>query len=92
MDHRQASFALRLLSRPVDSGGQEEILEHRSNDLTARIRRRCGLKRGEIAEVQRWEEFRELRATVFVERKEDALKTAGEWETNATQSGPMGRG
>ena len=53
LDHRQASFALRLLSRPMDSGGPEEILRHRNSDLTARIRRRCGLGRGETAEVQR---------------------------------------
>ena len=79
LDHRQASFALRLLARPVNSRGQEEILEHRGSDLTARIRRRCGLKRGETAEVQRWEEFRELRAEVYMEKREEALKTAGEW-------------
>ena len=79
LDHRQASFALRLLSRPVGSGGQEEILVHRSSELTARIRRRCGLRRGETAELQRWEEFREMRAEVHVERKEEALETAKKW-------------
>ena len=67
------------MSRPVDSGGQEEILTHRSSELTGRIRRRCGLKRGEVAELQRWEEFREIRAEVHVQRKEEALKTAKEW-------------
>lgn len=30
-------------------------------------------------EVQRWEEFKELRAEVHVEKKEEALKTAREW-------------
>ena len=79
MDYRQASFALRLLARPVESNGQEEILLHRGSELTARVRRRCGLKRGETAEIQRWEEFRELRAEVYVEKKEDALRTAREW-------------
>ena len=79
LDHRQASFALRLLARPVNSDGQEEILSHRNSELTARIRRRCGLRRGESAEVQRWEEFKEIRAEVHVERKEDALKRAKEW-------------
>ena len=79
LNHRQASFALRLLSRPADSGGQEEILIHRNSELTARIRERCGLRRGETAEIQKWEEFREIRAEVHVERKEDALKRAKEW-------------
>ena len=79
LEHRQASFALRLLSRPVDSGGQEEILLHRGSELTNRIRGRCGLKRGETAEIQKWEEFRELRAEVHVEKKEEALRIAKEW-------------
>ena len=79
LDHRQASFALRLLSRPVGSGGQEEILLHKGSQFTARIRSRCGLRRGETAELQRWEEFREIRATVYVERKEEALRVAREW-------------
>ena len=79
LDHRQASFALRLLSRLVNSGGQEEILVHKDSELTARIKRRCGLKRGETAKLQRWEEFREIRAEVHVERKEEALRIATEW-------------
>ena len=79
LDHRQTSFALRLLSRPAKSGVQEEILLHRGSELTNRIRSRCGLKQGETAEAQRWEEFRELRAEVYVEKKEEALKTAKEW-------------
>ena len=80
LDHRQASFALRLLARPVDSGGQEEILLHRGSELTARIRARCGLKRGETCESQRWEEFRTLGAEVHVEKKEDVLEVARNWE------------
>ena len=79
LDHRQASFALRLLMRPANSGGQEEILSHRGSELTNRIQRRCGLKRGETAEAQVWEEFRELRAEVYVDKKEDALRKAKEW-------------
>ena len=79
LDHRQASFALRLLARPVDSGGQEEILQHKNSELTARIRRRRGLRRGETSEIQRWEGFREMRAVVHVEKKEDVLRTAREW-------------
>lgn len=58
---------------------QEEILRYRNSSFAARIKRRCGLGRGETAEVQRWEEFREMRATVIVEKKEDALRAVGEW-------------
>ena len=79
LDHRQASFALRLLARPVGGGGQEEILEKRKSGLMARIKRRCGMGRGETAEIQTWEEFKELRAGVCVQKKKDALKTAKEW-------------
>ena len=78
-DIQRSRVALRLLSRPVNSGGQEEILLHRGSELTNRIRSRCGLKRGETAEIQRWEEFKELRAEVHVEKKEEALRTAREW-------------
>ena len=78
LDHRQASFALRLLARPEGSKGQEEILQHRDSELTARVRRRCGLKRSETAEAQKWEEFRTMGAEVYVEKKEDALRTAKE--------------
>ena len=52
---------------------------HRGSDLAARIRRVCGLRRGEKAEVQKWEEFKEMRAEVHLEKKEEALKTAKEW-------------
>ena len=79
LDHRQASFALRLLARPRGGGGQEEVSEKRGNGLTARVRERCGLGRRESAEVQVWEKFKTLRARVSVEKKEDALRTAREW-------------
>ena len=79
LDHRQASFALRLLSRPIDSGGKEEILTHRNSELTARVRERCGLRRKETAERLRLEEFREIRAKVYDDRKEDALHTVKDW-------------
>ena len=46
----------------------------------AHIRSRCGLKREEMAEVQKWEEFKELRAEVFVEGKEEALNTVRNWK------------
>ena len=51
LDHRQAQFALRLMARPENGGGQEEILERKSS-LTARIKERCGLRRRDTVEVQ----------------------------------------
>ena len=85
LEHRQASFALRLLAWPIDSGGQEAIITHRNSEMAARIKRRCGLKRGETAEIQRWEEFREIRAEVYVDRKEDALRIAKEWSEESQE-------
>ena len=63
----------------MGGGGQEEILEKKESNLTARIKRRCGMSRGETAEVQTWEEFKEIRAGVIVQKKEDALMTARDW-------------
>ena len=54
LDRRQASFALRLLARQIGGGGQEEILEKKESGLTARIKRQCGLGRGETAVIQTW--------------------------------------
>ena len=45
----------------------------------ARIRERRGISRRETAEAQMWEEFKEMRAEVIVEKKEDTLRTAREW-------------
>ena len=51
LDYCQASFTLRLLSRPVGGGEQEEILEKRNSVLTARIKRGSGIGRGETIEI-----------------------------------------
>ena len=80
LDHRQASFALRLMARPVGGGGQEEILEKKGSNLTARIREKCGLSRRETVEAQTLEEFRSLRAWVIVDRKGDPQRIAREWK------------
>ena len=79
LDHAQARFALRLMSRPRGGGGQEEILEKRSSALTARVRERSGLGRRETVEVQRWDVLRAFQGKVFVESKEEALATAMGW-------------
>ena len=79
LDHTQARFALRLLARPQGGGGQEEILEKRNSALTARIRERAGLRRRETYEEQVWNTLREFQGEVFVDSKEEALRTAQEW-------------
>ena len=48
--------------------------------MAVRIKRRCGMARGETAEIQTWEEFKELREEVIVEKKEEALQMAKEWK------------
>ena len=55
LDFRQARFALRLMARPENGGGQEEILRKRAAGLTARIREKSGLGSRETIEVQRWD-------------------------------------
>ena len=81
LDHHQVRFVLRLMARPKGRRvpGQEEILE-RMSGLTARIKERCGLKRRDTVEVQVWEEFRPFLGRAFVESKEDAMRTAMEWQ------------
>ena len=79
LDHRKARFALRLLARPQGGGGQEEILVQNSS-LAARIKERCGLSRRETAELQEWEEFRQLKGRVVVDSKEEAFRVTEEWD------------
>ena len=40
---------------------------------------------GSTAELQRWEEFKEIRAEVYVEKKEDALRLAKEWPVESQE-------
>ena len=67
------------MARPENGGGQEEILEKKSS-LTARIKKRCGLRWRDTVKVQVWEEFRHIEGEIVLDRKEDALKTATEWQ------------
>ena len=61
--------------------GPEEILE-RESTLTARLREAARVETrrgGGSAEKQEWEEGRRFGGTIIVEKKEEALKTAKEW-------------
>ena len=79
LDFRQARFALRLMARPENGGGQEEILEKRAAGLTVRIRERSRVSSRETVEVQRWDSLRLFQGKVFVDRKEEALEVARGW-------------
>ena len=50
LDHRQARYAQRLLARPQDGGGPEEILERDSGAIVSRLRATSGIKPGETVE------------------------------------------
>ena len=52
----------------------------RKSSLTASIKGKCGLGRRGTVGVQSWEKFRPLRAEAFVASKEEALRTASEWQ------------
>ena len=58
LDHRQAGFAHRLLARPRDGGGPEEILAREGAAITTRVRAAGGIRRGETVEPQVWSEDR----------------------------------
>ena len=79
LDFRQARFALRLMARPENGGGREEILRKRSAGHTARIREKSGLGSREMVEVQRWDSLRLSQDRVIVDRNEEALEVAQEW-------------
>ena len=65
------------MARPRSGGGQEEILDKKS-DLAARIKEKCGLGWRETVEVQSREEFGVLKGRVIIGMKEKALGVAKE--------------
>ena len=79
LDHRRARFAQRLYARAQRSQGPEEILE-RESTLTARLKEATQVeRRGGSAEKQEWEEGKRFGGRIVVE-KEEALRTAKEWD------------
>jgi ribonuclease HI len=79
LDHRQAQFALRLLSRPPDHGGPEEILENRGTQLTERLRANTGLRSTDSAEVNTMPEGMRTKAKIVMLGKEEAEEAAKDW-------------
>ena len=82
LDHRRARFAQRLYAKPQGGRGLEEVLE-RESTLTARLREAARVGRagrGGSAEKQEWVEGRRFRGRIAVEKKEEALRMAKEWD------------
>ena len=80
LDHRRARFAQRLYARPQGGQGPEEILERRST-LTSRLKEAARVeRRGGSAEKQEWEGGRRFGGMIVVGKKEEALRTAKEWD------------
>ena len=71
LDHRQARFAQRLYARPQGGQGPEEILEREST-----LREAARVGREGSAEK---DEGRRFRGRIVME-KEEALRTAKEWD------------
>ena len=69
LDHRQASFAHRLLARPRDGGGPEEILTREGAAVTTQVRTAGGTRRGETVEPQVWSEGKTFLGRVVIQER-----------------------
>ena len=79
LDHRRGRFAQRLYARPQGGQGPKEILQ-RVSTFTSRLKEVTRVeRRGGSAEKQKWEEGRRFKRKI-VEKKEEALRTAKEWD------------
>jgi len=84
LNHRQARFAQRLLARPQDGGGPEEILERTSGTIVSRLKAASGTKRGETVEPQVWSEDKCFPGECTIEDKGPALEAAQNWRVRGT--------
>ena len=48
------------------------------------MKERCGLSRRETAELQEWEDFRQLKGSVMVDSKEEAFRVVEEWDDQSS--------
>ena len=79
LNHCQARFAQRPLSRPRYQQGPEEVMERQGAALIARLWGAATLRPGETAEEQRWGRSRSFSGRVVVERRESAFQAAKGW-------------
>ena len=84
LNYRQARFAHRLLARPQDGGGPEEILEREEGAVVRRLRAASGTKAGEAVEPQVWKEGRTFPGGYTIDDKGPALETAQNWRATGT--------
>ena len=90
LDHRQAKLAQRLLARPQDGGGLEEILARDGAAITRRLRVAAGARPGEAVEPQAWSEDRAFPGGVCTDSAGPALEVARNWPEEP--SGPTVQG
>ena len=86
LDHRQARFAQRLLVRPQDGGGPEEILERDSGAIVSRLRAASGVKPREMVEPQVWSEDKPFPRQCVILEEGPALDNAKNWYANAWET------
>ena len=80
LDHRRARFAQQLYARPQGGQGPEDILGGEST-LTTRLKETVRVeRRGGSAEKQQCEEGKRFGGRIVVEKKEEDLRTAKEWD------------
>ena len=73
---KQSRFAQRLLARPQDGGGPEEILERDEAAIARQLRAAAGTRPGETVGPQVWSEDRTFPGSSFIAPEGPALETA----------------
>ena len=84
LDYRQARFTHRLLARPQNGGGLEEILEREEGAVVRRLRGAAGTRVGETVEPQVWDEGRTFPGVTAIDDRGPALETAQNWRVAGT--------
>jgi ribonuclease HI len=84
LNHRQAMFSHRLIARPKDGGGPEEILTREGAELSQRLRTATGIKPGESTEPQVWGQGRTFPGVITIDEAGPALETARLWRASDT--------
>ena len=85
LDYRQARFAHRLLARPQEGGGPEEILEREEGAAVRRLRAASSTGAGETVEPRVWEGGRVSQGAMYtIDDKGPAFETAQNWRAAGT--------
>ena len=76
LDYRQARFTHRLLARPQNGGGPEEILTRSEGATVRRLRAAAGTRTRETVEPQVWEEGRTFPGKFTIDDRGPEKETA----------------